>query len=143
MEFLIGRSLTNNIVNMGLETFVRDDLQSDRQDWRTLAEEEPDAGLGNGGLGRLAACFVDSLATLEIPAVGYGLRYEHGMFRQIIEGGRQQERPDNWLRHPDPWEVPRPRKGQEVELAIGVLQRGGELFLTPGRRTTLLGPPPR
>ena len=141
MEFLIGRSLTNNIINMGVEAFVREDLQSDGQDWRALAEEEPDAGLGNGGLGRLAACFVDSLATLDIPAIGYGLRYEHGMFRQVIEGGRQQERPDNWLRHPDPWEIPRPRKAQLVELANGVFQRSGELLLTPGRRMSLLGVP--
>jgi glycogen phosphorylase len=141
MEFLIGRSLVNNVINMGIEQFLREDLQSDKQDWRALAEEEPDAGLGNGGLGRLAACFVDSLATLDIPAIGYGLRYEHGMFRQVIEGGKQQERPDNWLRHPDPWEVPRPRKGQQVELATGLYQRGGELVLTPGRRLTLLGVP--
>jgi starch phosphorylase len=141
MEFLIGRSLTNNIINMGVEPFVREDLQSDGQDWRALAEEEPDAGLGNGGLGRLAACFVDSLATLDIPAIGYGLRYEHGMFRQSIEGGQQRERPDNWLRHPDPWEVPRPRRGQLVELATASLQRGGELVLRPGCRMSLLGIP--
>src|SRR5262249_9764474 len=74
MEFLIGRSLVNNIINMGVEQFVREDLQSDpRQDWKEVIETEPDAGLGNGGLGRLAACFIDSLATLQIPAVGYGL----------------------------------------------------------------------
>jgi starch phosphorylase len=141
MEFLIGRSLGNNILNMGVESFVREDLQSDGQDWRMLAEEEPDAGLGNGGLGRLAACFVDSLATQEIPAIGYGLRYEHGIFRQLIEGGRQLERPDNWLRHPDPWEVARPRRWQRVELATAIRQRRGEMVLVPGQRMTLLGFP--
>jgi glycogen phosphorylase len=141
MEFLIGRSLTNNIVNMAVESFVREDLQSDGQDWRQLAEEEPDAGLGNGGLGRLAACFIDSLATLEIPAIGYGLRYEHGMFRQVIDGGRQQERPDNWLRHPDPWELPRPRQGQTVHMGCAPLHRGGELVLTQGKPMSLLGIP--
>jgi starch phosphorylase len=76
MEFLIGRSLVNNIANLGLEQFVRDDLRTDpRQDWVEVVETEPDAGLGNGGLGRLAACFMESLATLQIPAIGYGLRY--------------------------------------------------------------------
>ena len=83
MEFLIGRTLANNISNLQVEEFVRNDFASDAgQDWQTLFEQEPDAGLGNGGLGRLAACFLDSLATLQIPAVGYGLRYEYGMFRQ-------------------------------------------------------------
>src|SRR3954463_12067563 len=108
MEFLIGRSLTNNIVNMGVEDFVRSDLQSDpRQDWKEVLEQEPDAGLGNGGLGRLAACFIDSLATLEIPAIGYGLRYDFGIFRQELRDGYQIEQPDCWLARPDPWEVPR------------------------------------
>src|SRR5262245_42374560 len=80
MEFLLGRSLANNIVNLGVEPFVREDLRSDpRQDWNEVLETEPDAGLGNGGLGRLAACFIDSLATLQIPAMGYGLRYDYGI----------------------------------------------------------------
>ena len=104
----MGRALVNNIINLGVEQYVRSDLQSDpRQDWKEVIETEPDAGLGNGGLGRLAACFVDSLATLQIPAVGYGLRYEYGIFRQAIENGFQVEHPDHWLAQPDPWEVQR------------------------------------
>src|SRR5882757_9142068 len=85
MEFLIGRTLIHNIINMGVEQFVRDDLRSDpRQDWTEVIDSEPDAGLGNGGLGRLAACFMDSMATMQLPAMGYGLRYEYGIFRQSI-----------------------------------------------------------
>src|SRR5437868_10041474 len=98
MEFLIGRSLINNIINLGVEQFVREDLRSDpRQDWKEVQEQEPDAGLGNGGLGRLAACFIDSLATLQIPAIGYGLRYDYGIFRQELLNGSQIEHPDPWL----------------------------------------------
>src|SRR5262249_53526672 len=105
MEFLIGRMLVNNIINLGVEKFVRDDLQSDpRQDWKEVIDTEPDAGLGNGGLGRLAACFIDSLATMQIPAMGYGLRYEYGIFRQEFANGWQIEHPDHWLKQPDPWE---------------------------------------
>src|SRR5215472_3852009 len=85
MEFLIGRSLTNNITNMLVEPYVNEAAQQRDLDWFGLLEQEPDAGLGNGGLGRLAACFLDSMATMELPAMGYGLRYEYGMFRQSIE----------------------------------------------------------
>jgi glycogen phosphorylase len=88
MEFLIGRTLIHNIINLGVEQFVRDDLCSDpRQNWTDVIDAEPDAGLGNGGLGRLAACFMDSLASLAIPAMGHGLRYEYGIFRQEIQTG--------------------------------------------------------
>ena len=125
MEFLIGRTLVNNIINLGVEQFVRDDLQSDpRQDWTEVIETEPDAGLGNGGLGRLAACFIDSLATLQIPAMGYGLRYEYGIFRQAIENGFQVEHPDHWLAQPDPWEVARPR--ETVQVPLGCSLSAGE-----------------
>src|SRR6185369_16478314 len=91
MEFLIGRMLTNNIVNLGVEPLAQAALAREGMDLQSLSEIEPDAGLGNGGLGRLAACFVDSLATLAIPAIGYGLRYEYGMFRQSVADGYQVE----------------------------------------------------
>src|SRR5882724_9915734 len=108
MEFLIGRSLTNSITNLLLGPLVSNAVKQTSLDWLGLLEEEPDAALGNGGLGRLAACFLDSMATMQLPAMGYGLRYEYGMFRQSIEDGWQHEQPDNWLRRPDPWEVARP-----------------------------------
>src|SRR5947199_1854001 len=114
MEFLIGRSLTNNVTNLLLDPFVKRAVVQKNVDWLGLIEQEPDAGLGNGGLGRLAACFLDSLATLQLPAMGYGLRYEHGIFRQKIRNGWQEEQSDNWLRHPDPWEVVRPNESVEV-----------------------------
>jgi starch phosphorylase len=141
MEFLIGRTLANNILNMGIESFVKEDLQSDGQEWRALAEWEPDAGLGNGGLGRLAACFVDSLATMEIPAMGYGLRYDYGIFRQVIEGGWQREEADNWLLHPDPWEVARPNQSATVEFDTSFVLQGGEVVPRPGQRMTVMGVP--
>ena len=111
MEFLIGRSLANNIINLLLSPSWQQVVADDKGlDWPALLEEEPDAGLGNGGLGRLAACFIDSMATMQIPAMGYGLRYEYGIFRQTIRDGWQLEQPDNWLRRPDPWEVARPQE---------------------------------
>ena len=93
----------------------------------TALRTEPDAGLGNGGLGRLAACFLDSMATMQLPAMGYGLRYEYGMFRQTIRDGWQKEQPDNWLRFPDPWEVARPSESVEVKLNCSFELRGGQL----------------
>jgi len=107
LEFLMGRSMTNNVINLGLEEAVRDAMLSLGYKWEDLRDEEADAGLGNGGLGRLAACFLDSLATLQIPAWGYGLRYDYGIFRQVIENGYQVEQPDYWLRGGNPWEVER------------------------------------
>jgi starch phosphorylase len=142
MEFLIGRALVNNIINLGVEEFVRDDLRSDaRQDWKEVIETEPDAGLGNGGLGRLAACFIDSLATLQIPAMGYGLRYEYGIFRQTIENGFQVEQPDHWLAQPDPWELARPREAVQVPLGCSFQLENGVLRVVPGHSTHLLGVP--
>src|SRR6266481_2790403 len=116
MEFLIGRSLTNNVTNLSLQAVVQHALAQKVLNWADLLEQEPDPGLGNGGLGRLAACFLDSMATLRLPAMGYGLRYEYGMFKQSIQNGWQQEQPDNWLRRPDPWQILRPRDGVEVKL---------------------------
>lgn len=107
LEFLMGRAMTNNIINLGLEKQVRDALSSLGYTYEELADVEPDAGLGNGGLGRLAACFLDSLATLEYPAYGYGIRYNYGIFRQVISNGWQQEQPDDWLRDGNPWEIQR------------------------------------
>lgn len=142
MEFLIGRSLVNNITNLDVDQFVRDDLSSDpRQDWAEVIETEPDAGLGNGGLGRLAACFIESLATLQIPAMGYGLRYEYGIFRQEIRQGGQAEQPDHWLLQPDPWEVPRPRETVLVPLGCTFRMENGTLRAVPGHASTLLGVP--
>ena len=89
MEFLIGRSLSNNVSNLLLDSFVQSAVKEENLDWLTVLEQEPDAGLGNGGLGRLAACFLDSMATMQIPAMGYGLRYEYGIFKQSIKDGWQ------------------------------------------------------
>jgi starch phosphorylase len=142
MEFLMGRTLVNNIINLGAEQFVRDNLRSDpRQDWKEVVEAEPDAGLGNGGLGRLAACFIDSLATLQIPAVGYGLRYEYGIFKQTIENGWQVEYPDNWLAQPDPWEVARPGETVPVPLGCSFRLDNGVRHAVPGHPSHLLGVP--
>ncbi len=107
LEFLIGRALSNHVLNLGLDAASREALQSFGQTLEAVAEEETDAGLGNGGLGRLAACFMDSCATLDLPVMGYGIHYEYGMFRQHIENGYQVEEPDHWLRDGNPWEVER------------------------------------
>jgi len=141
MEFLIGRSLANNVANLLMDADVKQSVASQDLSWVSLLDREPDAGLGNGGLGRLAACFLDSMATMALPAVGYGLRYEYGMFKQTIRDGWQQERPDNWLRHPDPWEVARPHERVEVKLNGSFEIRGGQLRTIPDRRSTLIGIP--
>ena len=106
-EFLMGRALSNNLINAGIKDAVKELLKDMKIDYDMVEDEEPDAGLGNGGLGRLAACFLDSLATLDYPGHGYGIRYEYGMFEQRIEDGYQVEYPDNWLVHRDPWEIKR------------------------------------
>ena len=93
MEFLIGRSLANNVTNLLLDPVANEAVKQKKLDWFELLEQEPDAGLGNGGLGRLAACFLDSMATMQIPAMGYGLRYEYGIFKQTIQDGWQQRSP--------------------------------------------------
>jgi glycogen phosphorylase len=141
MEFLIGRSLANNVMNLLLDPVATRVVAEHHLDWLALLEEEPDAGLGNGGLGRLAACFLDSMATMQLPAMGYGLRYEYGMFRQSIENGWQRENPDNWLRRADPWEVARLEDRVEVRLNCSFEVRGGTLRAIPGRPSTLIGVP--
>ena len=139
MEFLIGRSLANNITNLMLSPLADDVVKRTSLDWLGLLEEEPDAGLGNGGLGRLAACFLDSMATMQLPAIGYGLRYEYGMFRQSIEDGWQHEQPDNWLRRPDPWEVVRPDDKVEVRLNSSIELRNGASTSTSVNSSTHCG----
>lgn len=107
MEFLVGRSLGNSLINMGLMDEVYQALEELGYDLEIIQEKEEDAGLGNGGLGRLAACFMDSIATMKVPAYGYGIRYEYGMFSQKFIDGWQVESPDNWLRYGNPWEFER------------------------------------
>ena len=139
MEFLLGRSLRNNMLNLSAEPIVRRAMEQEGWNLEQLIEEEPDAGLGNGGLGRLAACFIDSLATLQYPAIGYGLRYEYGIFRQTIRDGWQVEQPDNWLRSTDPWEVVRPGRVYEVPLSAKFDLKGSGLTITRNRPSSLLG----
>jgi glycogen phosphorylase len=141
MEFLIGRSLANNVMNLLLDPVVKRKADEKGLDWLALLEQEPDAGLGNGGLGRLAACFIESMATMQLPAMGYGLRYEYGIFRQSVRDGWQQEQPDNWLRRPDPWEVARPQERVEIGLGCSFEVRGGSLGVVAGRPSSLLGLP--
>jgi starch phosphorylase len=141
MEFLIGRSLANNITNLLLGPLAEHAVRQKNLDWLELIEQEPDAGLGNGGLGRLAACFLDSMATMQIPAMGYGLRYEYGIFQQSIRDGWQRETADNWLRHVDPWEVARPHEKVEIKLNCSFDLHGGSLRAVVGRPSTLIGLP--
>jgi starch phosphorylase len=114
LEFLIGRLLRDAFSNMGVMEEVRDALKTLEVDLDIIREQEPDAALGNGGLGRLAACFMESLASLEIPAYGYGIRYLNGMFRQRIDDGWQVELPENWLDHGNPWEFERRESSYKV-----------------------------
>src|SRR5262245_28025128 len=141
MEFLLGRSLANNVTNALLGPLAFEAMKKRGLDGLALAEMEPDAGLGNGGLGRLAACFIDSMATMQIPGMGYGLRYEYGIFKQTIKDGWQCEGPDNWLRLPDPWEVARPQEHVEIKLNCSFEVRGGTLSAVVGRPSTLIGIP--
>ena len=141
MEFLIGRSLHNNVTNLLLGPLAHAVIADKKLDLLEIQEQEPDAGLGNGGLGRLAACFMESAATLQLPAMGYGLRYEYGIFKQFIENGWQKEMPDNWLRCPDPWEVARPNEKVEVHLGCSFELSGSSLRPVVGRPSTLIGIP--
>src|SRR3954451_22761466 len=115
LEFLIGRLLSDVLCNLGLSDIARAALGDLGVDPNRLRSAEPDAALGNGGLGRLAACFLESMASLSIPAYGYGIRYDHGLFRQAIKDGWQQEYPEDWLSFGNPWEFERP----EVDYKVG------------------------
>ena len=141
MEFLIGRSLANNVTNLLLAPLTNQFIEDKKLNLLEILEQEPDAGLGNGGLGRLAACFIESAATMQLPAMGYGLRYEYGIFKQSIQNGWQREMPDNWLRSPDPWEIARPNEKVEVSLGCSFELSGGSLRPVPGRPSTLIGIP--
>ncbi len=116
MEFLMGRALSNAMLNLGVVNSTVEALNQLGLILEEVAEEEHDAGLGNGGLGRLAACFLDSCATLQLPVTGYGIRYEYGMFRQHLEGGYQMEEPDHWLRNGNPWELERPEFTRRIQF---------------------------
>ena len=116
LEFLMGRALCNAMLNLGIGNQVEQGLYQMGVLLEEISEPEPDAGLGNGGLGRLAACFLDSCATLQLPVKGYGLRYEYGMFRQLVENGYQVEEPDHWLRDGNPWELERPEYTQRISF---------------------------
>jgi starch phosphorylase len=115
-EFLMGRHLANNLTNLDIYDKISQVVQECGLNLEDLIEQEPDPGLGNGGLGRLAACFLDSLASLEMPAIGYGIRYEFGIFHQVLQDGWQAEIPDNWLQYDNPWEIARPEDSVEVKL---------------------------
>ena len=125
LEFLIGRMMGNNVINLQMEDICRKAMSQEGLDWEDLREYEIDAGLGNGGLGRLAACFMDSIATLDLPAVGYGLRYDFGIFKQNIKNGYQVEQPDEWLKHSYPWEIPHPEFSFDVQFEGRVEARYG------------------
>ena len=116
LEFLMGRALGNHLLNLDITNNSKEALEKFCLELEEVAAIEPDAGLGNGGLGRLAACFMDSCASLQLPVLGYGIRYEYGMFKQAIVDGRQEEHPDHWLRDGNPWELERPEYKQEVKF---------------------------
>ena len=126
LEFLMGRMLSNAALNLGIQDELKDGLASLGREMENTVEMETDAALGNGGLGRLAACFVDSMATMDIPATGYGIRYEYGMFRQSIENGQQVENPDNWLRYGNIWEFQRPEATYNIRFYGHVVKYADE-----------------
>ena len=132
MEFLIGRLLEDATINLGLRDICETVMADLGQDFRTIVEDEPDAALGNGGLGRLAACFMESMATVGCPAYGYGIRYEHGLFRQRFESGRQVETPEDWLTQRHPWEFERPEAAYTIGFKGEVTTRDGREVWVPG-----------
>ncbi|MES2434740.1 MAG: glycogen/starch/alpha-glucan phosphorylase [Pseudomonadota bacterium] len=131
MEFLIGRLLEDATVNLGLRDIAEEVMQDFGQDFHALVEGEPDAALGNGGLGRLAACFMESMATVGCPAYGYGIRYEHGLFRQSFERGQQVEMPEDWLSQSNPWEFARPESAYVIPFKGTVEVKDGKEIWVP------------
>ncbi len=132
MEFLIGRLIEDMIANLRMEDMVKTAIAELGQDYDTIVHDEPDAALGNGGLGRLAACFMDSLATLGIPAFGYGIRYEHGLFEQSFAQGQQVEKPETWLTQRHAWEFERPEARYRIGFGGHVEHRDGTARWHPG-----------
>ena len=138
MEYLIGRTLSNALIAEDVYSLTKEALKELNVDLEEIIEKEVDPGLGNGGLGRLAACFMDSIATLAIPAMGYGIRYEYGMFRQKIENGEQVERPDDWLEKGAPWEFIRPSKRFTIEFGGHIHFEGKKCIWSPTEKVTAL-----
>ena len=132
MEFLIGRILEDAANNLGLGEVAAEAMRALGQDFARVVHDEPDAALGNGGLGRLAACYVESMATLGCPAYGYGIRYEHGLFRQSFDGGRQVEQAEDWLKQRHPWEFERPESAYTIGFKGHVETSGGRSVWHPG-----------
>ena len=140
LEFLIGRILEDAVINLGLHEQIEQVLNEDGISLTDVVENEPDAALGNGGLGRLAACFLESMSTLGCPAFGYGIRYEHGLFRQRFEGGRQVETPEDWLNQPHPWEFERPEASYTIPFKGQIDDSRAKLFWrAPMTRRLLAG----
>ena len=144
MEFLMGRALGNNVINLGADKQIREALEELGLDLNVIEDQEPDAGLGNGGLGRLAACFLDSLSTLGYPAYGCGIRYKYGMFEQKIENGFQLEVPDNWLKNGNPFEMKRAEYTKEVKFGGYVRmmrdENGRERFIQENYQSVMAAP---
>ena len=141
IEFLIGRSLGNNVMNFMLDPIVERSFGEDGREWWNSFTKNPTRVWAMADLAVWLPVSLNSMATMQLPAMGYGLRYEHGIFRQKIRNGWQEERPDNWLRHPDPWEVVRPAESVEVTFACSFEVRAGTLRVIPHSPTTLIGVP--
>ena len=144
MEFLMGRALGNNIINMKAQPVVKEVLEELGVDLDIIEDEEPDAALGNGGLGRLAACFLDSLSSLGYPAYGCGIRYKYGMFKQAIEDGFQIEQPDDWLKDGNPFEIKRAEYAAEVKfggyVSVHMDENGRNVFSQEGYQSVMAVP---
>ncbi len=138
MEFLVGRLIEDVTMNLGVETVAREAMETLGQDYATVVADEPDAALGNGGLGRLAACFMDSLASLAIPAYGYGIRYEQGLFKQHFDSGAQIETAETWLARRHAWEFERPEVSYPIQFGGGVSERDGKATWRPEETVTAM-----